>query len=191
MRKLILASIFFYFTISSCVMANVAEFAEDIPEAQTLVEARDYLKEVRDLLAQGKLLPKRELIELEEVLREVAQYGCYCPGKNHIIRAQAYALIGTINGVIAKETKSIGYGRRSYDNLAHARELDSRNVDAIRGQGEALRAILTQGFFARNLVSMTLGIELKKATREIIVDLRTFIGIPILLRLADQLERLL
>ena len=99
-------------------------------------------------------------------------------------------MIGTINGVISKETRSISHGKKSYYTLEKARQLDPRNVDAIRGQGEALKAILSQGFFARNIVSMTLGLDLRKEQRKLIRDLRTFPEHKHLLRLADQLARL-
>jgi hypothetical protein len=185
---------FFLLGLTLFSLANLASYEDlvgEYVEAQILVDARNYLKVIKDDLNQGRGLNKQGLLELEKDLGPIARTGCVCPQVNHLIRAQAYALIGAINGVISKETKSISHGKKSYHKLVRARELDPRNVDAIRGQGEALKAILNQGFFARNIVAMTLGVNLTKETRQLISDLRTFKDNRILLRLADQLSGLL
>ncbi len=172
------------------IQANMEELATYIDEARVLVETREYLKTVKDDLSTGGRLDRQTLSLFEKKLERIAKQGCDCEDKENIIRAQAYAMIGTINGVISKETRSISHGKKSYYTLEKARQLDPRNVDAIRGQGEALKAILSQGFFARNIVSMTLGLDLRKEQRKLIRDLRTFPEHKHLLRLADQLARL-
>jgi len=174
----------------SHAFANIDSYADYIPEARVLVEARLYLKEVKRDLAEGKELDRRALQEWEEELEIVAENGCDCPEENNIIRAQAYALIGAINGVISKETTSVSHAKKSYHTLARARKLDPRNVDAIRGQGVALKAVLSKGRFVRTLAAMTLGINLKREKKNLIRDLRTFRDNPILLNLADQLEKM-
>ncbi len=175
---------------SLCAQANMEEYATYIDEARVLVESRDYLKEVREDLSTGGKLDRRKLAQYETKLETIGKYGCDCGSEKNLIKAQAYALIGAINGVISKETKSISHGKKSYRMLALARQIDSRNVDAIRGQAEALKAIFSQGFFARNIVSLALGLNLKVEKRKLIRDLRTFRDHPILLGLADQLQRL-
>lgn len=187
MRKMV--SSFLALLLSLCAFANMEEYATYIDEARVLVETRDYLKTVKEDLSAGGRLDRRKLSHYEVKLERIGRQGCECEGESRIIRAQAYALIGAINGVISKETKSISHGKKSYYSLERARELDPRNVDAIRGQGEALKAILSQGFFARNIVSMALGINLERERKEIIRDLRTFKDNRLLLRLADQLSR--
>ncbi|MEC7275978.1 MAG: hypothetical protein VXV96_06630 [Bdellovibrionota bacterium] len=172
------------------IQANMEELATYIDEARVLVETREYLKTVKDDLATGGRLDRQTLSSFENKLERIAIRGCDCENNEKIIRAQAYAMIGTINGVISKETRSISHGKKSYQDLEKARELDPRNVDAIRGQGEALKAILSQGFFSRNIVSMTLGLDLRKEQRKLIRDLKTFTEHKHLLRLAEQLARL-
>ncbi|MCR9203929.1 MAG: hypothetical protein NXH75_05100 [Halobacteriovoraceae bacterium] len=177
---------------STNTFANIEVFADDIVEARVLVDSRNYLKEVRlELNRAGSLSQElsQELLELEEILEVIAKNGCDCPAENNLIRGQAYALIGAINGVLSKETKSLALGKKSYQSLARARELDPRNIDAIRGQGEALKAILKEGMIVRGIVSVTLGLNLKRERKNLIRDLRTFGNNTILQRLADQLSK--
>jgi len=176
--------------ISLSTLANMQEYATYIDEAKVLVETRQYLKTVREDLSTGGKLDRRTLSNYERKLERIATMGCDCEAEENIIRAQAYALIGTINGIISKETRSISHGKKSYQSLTKARRFDPRNLDAIRGQGEALKAILSQGFFARNLVSLSLGLDLQVEKRELIRDLRTFKENQTLLILAEQLSRL-
>ena len=168
--------------------ANYEDLAGEYVEAQVLVDIRNNLKEVQVDIEAGRGINKFELLNLEKDLEPVAQKGCVCPEVNHLIRGQAYALIGAINGVIARETNSISHGKKSYHTLVRAREIDPKNVDAIRGQGEALKAIFNQGFFARNIVAVAIGVNLKKAAKQLVKDLRTFKDNPMLLRLADELS---
>lgn len=189
--KILISLVLTLLTINS--FASIEVFADDIPEAKVLVDARLYLKEFRQELNEAGGLTQElsaELIELEEILEVIAVKGCDCSAENSLIRGQAYALIGAINGVLSKETKSLSLGKKSYHSLAKARVLDPRNIDAIRGQGEALKAILKEGRIVRGIVSMTLGINLKKERKNLIRDLRTFEGNSILQRLADQLSSL-
>lgn len=186
MKTLALLLIF----LSLPIHSSVEEFANTIAEARVLVEARDYLKVVKEELSQGLGLDRRKLSELEITLEKIGKEGCDCPSENLIIRAQAYALVGAINGVISKETRSISHGKKSYHTLARARQLDPRNIDAIRGQAEALKRILKEGAILRTMAAVTLGINIKSEKRKLIKDLRTFKDHPILLKLADQLERI-
>lgn len=171
--------------------SNYESLASEYVEAQILLDIRNDLKEVQRDIEAGRGINKFELLNFEKDLEPIAEKGCVCPQVNHLIRGQAYALIGAINGVIARETKSIGHGKKSYHTLVRAREVDPRNVDAIRGQGEALKAIFKQGFFARNIVTLAIGVNLKKEARQLVKDLRTFKDNAILLRLAGQLSQLI
>ncbi len=54
------------FLFTSLAFANIQDFAEYIEEAQTLVEARDYLKEVKEDLSQGRGLNRNELRTFED-----------------------------------------------------------------------------------------------------------------------------
>jgi hypothetical protein len=185
MKYLVLLFSLFYLS----TLASIEEYATYIDEAKVLVETRQYLKDVRDDLKTGGKLNRKMLSDYERELEHIAVRGCDCESEENIIRAQAYALIGAINGIISKETKSISHGKKSYNTLAKARSLDSRNFDAIRGQGEAIKAILSQGFLARNIVSLSLGVNLQTEKRKLIRDLRTFKENQTLLNLADQLSK--
>lgn len=183
-----LVILFSLFSLS--ILANIDEYATYIDEARVLVETRQYLKVVKEDLSTGGRLDRRVLSEYERKLENIATKGCDCESEENKIRAQAYALIGAINGIISKETKSLNHGKKSYHTLEKARKLDPRNVDAIRGQAAALKAILSQGFITRNLVSLTLGLNLQSEKRKLIRDLRTFTENQTLLTLANQLSRL-
>lgn len=153
---------------------EIKKLAKDIPEAQTLVDGREYLESIKERVKEGKDIPKKPALKKAEELESIGKKGCKCETQEieNMIKSQAYTQAAAIYGVLSKQSFSVKLGLKSFNHLETARELDSDNTDALKGQAVALNMILSKNGFIQRMAGMALGLNLKDAARELIKDLR-------------------